>query len=77
MRNVSWPVVESVLLALAVSNLVDMNNILRFIMKINFSGFGDVARIYGGTGHHPKSCKTWKSQLLQVRIQNDFCFIGR
>ena len=37
MRNVSWPVVESMLLALA-NNLVDMNNILRLIMKIAFQG---------------------------------------
>ena len=58
------------------TNLVDMNDILRLIMKIDFSGFGDAARIYGGTDHHPKFCKTLKSQLLQVRIQNNFCFYG-
>ena len=54
-----------------------MNNILRLIIKIDFSGFGDAARIYGGTDHHPKFYKTLKSQLLQVRIQNKFCFYGR
>ena len=46
-------------------------------MEIDFLGFGDAAPIYGGTDHHPKYCKTLKSQLLQVRIQNKFCFYGR
>ena len=65
-----------VICSIRYTNLVDMDNILPLIMKFDFSGFGDAARIYGGTDHHPKFCRTLKSQLLQVRIQNNFCFYG-